>query len=522
MKNDKKVSPTMLIILDGLGYSPQTKGNAVVAANMPNFKGWLKNYPSTLLHASGKDVGLLPGFIGNSEVGHLTMGSGRIIKSALVKFKEVVDDGSFFKNETLIKNFKKIGDNNALHIMGLLSDAGVHSHQFELEALLELAKKQNIKNVYIHTFLDGRDTPPKSAAIYLDRLDKFCKKIDLGKIATVHGRFYAMDRDNNWDRIKKSYDVLCSPKTITCNDSWQELLNKSYAKDITDEFVEPVFLESDETFNVKDGQIKKGDGVVFLNFRPDRARELTQAFIDPNFNEFYVTKNSLKFFITTTRYKKEFENFDNEILFEKEKIENTLLDQILCKKFIIAETEKYAHVTYFFRGMVEKQLPNEEYVLIPSIKAKNYIDYPKMSAKKITDKVLESLKNDPACFYVINYANPDMVGHSGNFDATVKACEFLDGQLKELYEEVVVKQNGTIFLTADHGNAEEMLDAKTGEPKTSHSNNPVYFIKINKGLEGEYLPEYEDVKYGLSNIAPTVLEHLGFDVPRIMKDNIKF
>lgn len=514
MNNNNKVSPmtlvpTALIILDGFGYSLQSKGNAVAAANMPNFKAWLKSYPSTLLHASGKDVGLLPGFIGNSEVGHLTMGSGRIIKSVLVKFKEAIDDGSFFKNKTLIKNFKKIGDNNALHLIGLLSDAGVHSHQFELEALLELAKKQNIKNVYIHTFLDGRDTPPKSAAIYLDRLEKFCKKINLGKIATIHGRFYSMDRDNNWKRIKKSYDILCSSKAVVCNESWQELLNKSYANGVTDEFVQPTLL-------LKDGQIKKDDGVVFFNFRPDRARELTQAFIDPNFDKFDVIKNNFKFFITATRYKKEFENFDNEILFENKKIENTLLDQIPCNKFIIAETEKYAHVTYFFRGMVDKQLGNEQRVLIPSIKAKNYIEHPEMSAQKITDKVLESLKSDPACFYLINYANTDMVGHSGNFDATVKACEFLDGQLKKLYEEIVIKQNGTIFLTADHGNAEEMIDLKTGKPKTSHTNNPVFFIKINKNLEGKYLPEYKKIEYGLSNIAPTILEYLGLDVPKEM------
>ncbi len=508
--NNKKITPTMLIILDGLGYSPQAVGNAVAAAKMPNLKNWIKKFKTTLLHASGKDVGLLPGYIGNSEVGHLAIGSGRIIKSALVKFKESIDDGSFFKNEILINNFKKIGNNNSLHIMGLLSDAGVHSHQFELEALLELAKKQNIKNVYIHTFLDGRDTPPESASIYLDRLEKFCKKIDIGKIATIHGRFYSMDRDNNWERIKKSYDVLCDSESIVCNESWKELLKKSYEKDITDEFFEPVLLE-------QEGQVKKGDGVIFYNFRPDRARQLTQSFIDPNFSEFNVTDNNLEFFITTTRYKKEFVNFNNEILFEKEKIEHTLLDQIPYKKFIIAETEKYAHVTYFFRGMVEKQLPNEEYVLIPSIKAKNYIEFPEMSANKITDQVLKSLKDDPSAFYLINYANADMVGHSGNFDATVKACEFLDGQLKELYEEVVIKQNGTIFLTADHGNAEEMIDIKTGEPKTSHTNNPVYFIKINNiSVFNNNVFSVENIKYGLSNIAPTILEHLDLEIPEEM------
>ncbi|MFH1461923.1 MAG: 2,3-bisphosphoglycerate-independent phosphoglycerate mutase [bacterium] len=517
MNNENKLSPTMLIILDGLGFSEHKRGNAVEKANMPNFKSWLEKYPATLLHASGESVGLLPGYIGNSEVGHLTIGAGRIIKSTLVKLKESINDGSFFKNETLIQNFKNIGSNNSLHLMGLLSDGGVHSHEFELYALLKLAKKQDIRNIYIHAFLDGRDVAAKSAFIYLKRLDNKIKEIGVGKIASIHGRYYAMDRDNNWDRTKKSYDVLCDYDTDVTQ-SWEDVLNKSYEKKITDEFINPTLL-------IKEGQIKKDDGILFFNFRPDRARQLTQSFIDPKFNEFEVnnlnsTKGTLSFFISTTRYNQDFKKFNNDVLFEKEMIENTLLDQILYKKFIIAETEKYAHVTYFFRGMQDIELENEQRVLIPSIKAKNYIDHPEMSAQKITDAVLDSLQNDPVYFYLINYANPDMVGHSGNFEATVKACEFLDIQLERLYKEVVENQDGTIFLTADHGNAEEMIDLKTGEPKTAHSKNPVFFIKINKKFIKNSVFSSKDVKFGLYNIAPTILTFLGLKLPEKMTKTI--
>ncbi|MBD3273512.1 2,3-bisphosphoglycerate-independent phosphoglycerate mutase [Candidatus Dependentiae bacterium] len=515
MENKQKKTPIMLIILDGLGYRKEKKGNAVYAAKMPNFKSWLKEYPYCLLKASGKAVGLLPNNIGNSEVGHLTIGAGRIIKSALVKFKESIDDKSLFKNEILIKNFKKLSSKNSLHLMGLLSDGGVHSHEFQVYALLDFAKQQGIKDVYLHLFLDGRDVPPRSACKYLRRLEQKIKEVNLGEIASIHGRFYAMDRDKNWGRTKVSYDVLCNPDIKTTNQTWGKFLENSYSHDITDEFIYP-------TLFLKDGQIKKGDGVIFFNFRPDRARQLTQTFIDPNFDEFETqnlnsTNKTLSFFITTTRYKEEFKKFNNDMLFEDEKIKNTLLDVIPYKKFIIAETEKYAHVTYFFRGMADKKLENEQRVLIPSIKAKNYIDHPEMSAKKITDKVIESLQNDPADFYLINYANPDMVGHSGDFDATVKACEFLDKELERLYDTVIEKDNGTMFITADHGNAEEMIDLNTGVPKTAHTNNPVYFLTVNKNFKDK---SFECDKFGLSNIAPTILQFLNLKIPKEMIDKV--
>ncbi|MBU4269475.1 2,3-bisphosphoglycerate-independent phosphoglycerate mutase [Candidatus Dependentiae bacterium] len=521
MNKISKKGPIALVIFDGFGYKNQVFGNAIKAAKMPFFEFLLKNYPSTLLNASGKAVGLLPKFIGNSEVGHLTMGAGRIIKSTLAKFKEVVDNKTIFKNKVLINNFKKIKADNALHIIGLLSDGGVHSHEFQLFALLEFAKKQNIKNVYIHVILDGRDVPPKSANIHLKKLDKICKKLNLGKIASIHGRFYSMDRDNNWQRTKKSYDILCDPKIKISNlKNWEQLLKNFYAKNITDEFVNP-------TLFIKNGQIKTGDGVIFYNFRPDRARQLTQSFIDPDFNKFKTqnlnsTNNTLAFFITTTRYMQDFKNFNNDILFEHEKIDHTLLDEIStqsnAKIFVIAETEKYAHVTYFFRGMNEKKLPNETYNLISSIKAKNYINHPEMSAYKITRKVLASLKNDPANFYLINYANADMVGHSGDFDATVKACECLDVQIKKLYDEIVINKNGTIFLTSDHGNAEEMINKKTGELVTAHTINPVIFIKINQKSQKNKpeITKFGPIKLELSNIAATILQDLGLKIPTKM------
>ena len=524
-KNHKN-GPNMLIILDGFGYSKKTTGNATKIAKMPNFNNWLKTYPSKLLKASGKSVGLFEGCMGNSEVGHVAIGSGRIVKTILSKFHEEIKNGNFFKNKLLIQNFKKLKkENKSLHLMGLLSDAGIHSHNFHLYALLKLAKTVGLEKVYIHVFLDGRDTLPKSAEKYLMELEEECKKLNCGKIASLHGRFYAMDRDNNWDRTKISYDVLCNLKNKNhSNLTWQVAIENSYKNNITDEFFKPILLSEGET-------IQNGDGVIFFNFRPDRARQLTESFIDPNFKKFPTknlnsTNGTLIFFITTTRYKNEFAKFNNEILFEKPNIEHTILDEISNqtqkKVFVIAETEKYAHVTYFFRGMNEKKLSNETYKLIPSIKTKNYINHPEMSAEKITQILLKSLKTDPAYFYLVNYANPDMVGHSGDFQATVKACECVDKQLGKLYEEIIKKQNGTIFITGDHGNAEEMIDEKTQNPKTSHTTNPVIFMIINKNFEKERTPDFSPTNLGLANIAPTILKFLKLKIPKEMEKETIF
>lgn len=531
MKTNNKSYPTALIILDGFGYNPEITGNAIAQAQTP-FWNWLtQNYPHTLLHASGQYVGLLPGYIGNSEVGHLNIGAGRIVQSILKKFHAAINDETIFKNKILIDNFSKLKKSNkSLHLIGLLSDGGVHSHEFHLHALLKMAITNGLKNIYIHPILDGRDVTPKSASIYLKRLEALCNSLGHGTIASVSGRFYAMDRDKNWDRTQQFYDMLVGQTKITPspqqenNASWQNVLDNQYDQEITDEFINPTLLNSS-------GIIKPDDGVIFFNFRPDRAIQLTQSFIDPHFDKFPVqnvcsTKNTLAFFITTTRYKEEFSAYNNDILFERDQIKNTFFDVLAQqqnppKVFIIAETEKYAHVTYFFRGMQDIQTPNETRILIPSIKTKNYISHPEMSANEITNAVLNSLQNNPADFYLINYANADMVGHSGDFDATVKACECLDKQLEKLYKQIVETMNGTIFITADHGNAEQKIDPIIGTPLTAHTKNPVPFVLVNKEMQRNQILNWpSNPKFGISSIAPTILNFTGFKKPKEMNCEI--
>jgi 2,3-bisphosphoglycerate-independent phosphoglycerate mutase len=514
------MQPIALVILDGFGYQKSLYGNAIANADMPFWHYLCSRYPSTLLAASGTAVGLPDGFMGNSEVGHLTLGAGRIIPSILKQFHDAIDDTSIASHPVFLKNFpllKKSG--GVLHLMGLLSDAGVHAHTKHLEALCAIAQAQGVTKIYIHAFLDGRDTPPQSAASYLETLQDFItKRCPCATIASLHGRVYAMDRDKNWDRTKISYDLLCGQTKQNTHVLWQEAIRLAYNNGITDEFVLPVLLDSD-------GVIKPGDGVIFYNFRPDRAMQLTEAFINPHFSHFKNTMHTgetISFFITTTRYKEEFQSYTNDILFERELVQDTLLDVIAQQKkdalvFIIAETEKYAHVTYFFRGMRDVQLPHEQRVLIPSIKAKNYIEHPEMSASQITDTVLSSFKDSPASFYLINYANADMVGHSGNFEATKKACEILDVQLKILYHNVVERMGGSMIITADHGNAEQKYDAH-GKPLTAHTVNPVPFVFVHKGGEQEISSDFALMKpsYGLCHVAPTILKVMGLSIPSVM------
>lgn len=510
--------PIALVILDGFGYRKEIHGNAIAQAHMPFWKYLCNHYPSTLLHASGSAVGLPDGFMGNSEVGHLTLGAGRVIPSILKKFHDAIDDSSIASHPVLLKNFaalKKSG--GSLHLMGLLSDAGVHAHTKHLETLCVLAQKQGIAKIYIHAFLDGRDTPPQSAVIYLEALQAFIvKHCSHAVIASLHGRFYAMDRDKNWDRTQKSYDVLCDQKKQSARLSWQEALQAAYTSGVTDEFVEPVLLDPD-------GIIKPGDGVIFYNFRPDRAMQLTEAFINAQFpyfkNNIHVD-NTISFFTTTTRYKEEFCAYTNDILFERELAKETLLDVIETQKkdasiFIIAETEKYAHVTYFFRGMRDVQVPHEQRALIPSIKAKTYIEHPEMCASEITDAVLTSLSDNPASFYLVNYANADMVGHSGDFNATKKACEVLDVQLKMLYHTFVERMGGIMIITADHGNAEQKY-GENNNPLTCHTTNPVPFVFVNGGCEKKSACGFDCEKFGLCHVAPTILKIMGLTVPSVM------
>lgn len=475
--------PIALVILDGFGFKSEQKDNAIAQANMPNWKRWLTIYPNILLKASGKYVGLPDGCIGNSEVGHLTIGAGRIIKSTLKKLDEYIYSGDFYKNNTIIKNIK---NTNRLHILGLLSDAGVHSHERHMYAVIKLASEQGVDNIYIHAFLDGRDTPKRSASKYLNNLESVCKKYN-ATIASLHGRFYAMDRDNNWDRTEKSYKTMTTDQSFKDkswqDSSWQDVLANT---DETDEFIEPVLIN-------KDGIIKEGDGIIFINFRPDRAIQITESFIKKDFNKFERKYIPLEFFISAIKYR---DDFKNEVIMEKEVINDTLLDILVNKKVLIcAESEKYAHVTYFFKGMKDKPTPNEKRILIPSLKLKTYEQHPEMSAEKITTAVVNELDNHE--FFLVNYANADMVGHSGNFNATVKACEFLDKQLLILFKEIVEKRNGVLIITSDHGNAEEL--------HSYHTTNDVPFMVINYQFNEEPLHGTD-----LSCISSIVLKYLGY------------
>lgn len=512
----KTTKPHLLVILDGFGFSPSAEYNAAHYAHTPTLDSWLLTYPHTLLDAAGTSVGLLPGTIGNSEVGHLTIGTGRTIPSAILSLHKAMDDGTLFKHPLLLDRLQRIQDNvqesfldtpttrlhntkARVHLMGLLSDAGVHSHEQHLYALIKMLSEMDIRTI-VHAFLDGRDVPPKSAEKALTRLEKECKRAKSCVIGSIHGRYYAMDRDANWDRIEKSYRALTQPETPR---PWKEILKEQYHKKIFDEFIFPAQV-------TKNCTIQDGDGIIFFNVRPDRARQLTRCFVLPETIPF-AKEYQLAWFITPTEYDA---TLETDILLPSHPIKHTLKEILAAHGktiFTIAETEKYAHVTYFFNGGKEATLATETRALIPSLKTKTYIEHPEMSARAITDAVINSLETDPKDFYVINYANADMVGHSGDFEATKKAVECLDRELKKLYA-VVHKLNGVMYVTADHGNAEDMLDNATGQPKTAHTNNKVPFIEINNGKHNRKLPLKE-----LADIAPFILHEMGLPVPKEMK-----
>ena len=496
----------MLVILDGVGYRKETKYNAVAQANTPTLDYLRTHYPHTLIKASGQAVGLLPNMMGNSEVGHLTIGSGRATNQPIKLMNNLIDTHKLEKLPLIHDSFTYLAkENKTLHLIGLLSDAGVHSHIKHLFALIDIAHQYNIKKIAIHPFLDGRDTPPQSASTYLEQLETHIKPINGAYIASLCGRFYAMDRNQEWNRTKQAYDMLTQEEPIKFN-SWNNALQSFYKENITDEFIPPTQLTHDEI-------IHKHDGIIFFNFRSDRARQLTQAFIDPTFNKFKTKNLELAFFITPTQYDS---TLPTQVLLERPIINNTLSDvlhQHNLTTFAIAETEKYAHVTYFFNAGRETLYETETHTLIPSITAQTYKDIPEMQADEITKMVLLSLKNDPKGFYLINYANPDMVGHSGDLQATIKAVECLDRQVKKLYETVVEKMNGTLYITADHGNAEVMWDEEHNQPHTAHTTNPVEFILINQAVKDKptNLPLTE-----LKNIAPFILEKMKIPVPKEM------
>lgn len=501
--------PTALVILDGFGYREQQTYNAIAQANTPFMDYLFGHYPHTLLRASGTAVGLPPHSIGNSEVGHLTIGAGRIIKQPVVQMNEMIEHNLLFKDTISKYIFNNTKHNNgAIHLLGLLSDANVHSNDNHLYAMLYSLKKEGFSNIIVHPFLDGRDTPPRSAEQYLTKLDAVIKKLGVGVIGSLHGRFYAMDRDHNWERTEQSYNVLTAEQVIKFS-SWQNALTFYYNAGIFDEFIPPTSLHHDAI-------IHNQDTLIFFNFRSDRMRQLVASFVAPVWTGLFSRKTlSLTGCITAVEYDTP-EKLPTHALLKPIHIKNTLkqvLNEHTISMLSIAETEKYAHVTYFFNGGNEQPLSHEERVLIPSISVKNYIQRPEMSAGSITDAVLSSLSNNPKDFYLINYANADMVGHSGNIESTVKAIECLDHQLERLYQQIAATMHGTIYITGDHGNAEYMFNPEENQPNTAHTTNLVPFIFINKTVAKSH---FKLSLQGLSDIAPFILKNMNLSVPQEM------
>jgi len=492
--------PTALIILDGFGRGVAGKYNAIVAAQMSHYTSWLENYPHTLLQASGAAVGLLPGMAGNSLVGHMTIGSGRIVPQPVLRIHESIVDGSFFKNELLRKHMAQLrASNGTLHLMGLLSDGGNHSHEELLHALIRLAAAEGLTKVVVHAFLDGRDAPPRSAAVYLEKLDQIFAETGVGVLGTVHGRSFAMDRTEHMELIQRSFDVLTQATPVQFH-AWQPLLAHYYKEGLTDDLIPPQALGEQQ-------YIVDGDGLIFFNIRADRARELTRMFLD-------APHPQLLWFMTAIAYH---QSFGLPTLLKPMAVAHGLLDVLRSNKVTMgtfAESEKYAHITYFFEGGRELINFHDLYVIVPSVSPQEVKVHPQLSAGMLTDFLLCSLRTAPREFYLINYANADMVGHTGDFTATVVALQYLDRELYRLYEEIVIKQRGTIYLTADHGKAEYMYDEQTEQPFTAHTTNPVPFILINEKFRDQRM---ELPLTGLADIAPFILKQWGLPVPSEME-----
>lgn len=500
---------TVLMILDGYGLNDKTEGNAVKQAKTPVMDKLMAEYPFVKGNASGMAVGLPDGQMGNSEVGHLNMGAGRIVYQELTRITKEIQDGTFFENPALmnaVENCKK--NDSALHMFGLLSDGGVHSHNTHLYGLLELAKRNNLSKVYVHAFLDGRDTPPASGKDFVIALEDEMKKIGVGKVATVTGRYYAMDRDNNYDRVEKAYLALTKGEGLTA-DSAADGIQASYDRDETDEFVKPtVVLEGGKPVAV----IGDGDSVVFFNFRPDRAREITRAFCDDDFKGFAREKKLDLKYVCFSEYDPTIPN--KEIAFHKIAVTNTFGEWLAANHMTqarIAETEKYAHVTFFFNGGVEEPNPGEDRVLVPSPKeVATYDQKPEMSAYGVCDKLVEAIDSGNYDVIIINFANPDMVGHTGVEAAAVKAVEAVDECVGRAVE-AIKRNGGAMFICADHGNAEQLVDYDTKAPFTAHTTNPVPFILVN------YDPAYTLREGGcLADIIPTLIQIMGKEQPAEM------
>lgn len=524
---NNRVKPVVLIVLDGFGVAPDSEGNAISRAKMPVFNRLVRTYPTVTLRASGDEVGLSWGEMGNSEVGHLTIGAGRVFYQTLPRINKAIESGQFFKNDILlnaIKHAKK--QKSTLHLVGLVSPGGVHSHQDHLYKLLELAKAEKIDKVAVHAILDGRDTIRDTGRQFIEGLEAKIKELAVGTIASISGRYFAMDRDNRWDRTEKAYRAIVGIMNYELRIRGVEdpikAVEESYKKKVYDEeFVPTVIVEKGKPV----APIKDGDAVIFFNFREDRMRQITKAFALPSFDKFErgaFLKNAV--FVTMTEYEKD---LPVKVAFPLELIETCLakvVSDAKLKQFHIAETEKYAHVTFFLNGMREEAFPGEEREIIPSPKVSSYDKKPEMSVKLVADRVIKEVESGKYDFFAINFANPDMIGHTGDFKATVKANETVDEELGRIVETTLSKGGGVI-ITADHGNAEEIVNLQTGKIDKEHSTNPVPCLIIAAQFEGQANPQIEAIGGDLSlfppvgtlsDVAPTVLKIMGLKKPKEM------
>ena len=496
----------MLMILDGFGIRKETYGNAIAAANTPVLDEMFEKYPFMTIEASGEPVGLPAGQMGNSEVGHLNIGAGSVIYQNLLKITRSIQSGKFFENPALLGAMKNAAAGHTLHVMGLVSDGGVHSHFEHLKAVIDMAKKNGVEDVVVHCFLDGRDVPPKSAMTWLGALEEYMKEEGVGRIGVISGRFYAMDRDKRWERLVRAYDALTLSEGLHASCS-QEAIDASYAKDETDEFVQPTVVNA--------APIRTGDSVIFINFRPDRAREITRALVDPDFDGFERKSFPENLtYVCMAEYDATMPNVSGA--FPPEDVDPTLgktIADLGLRQLRIAETEKYAHVTFFFNGGVEEPNKGEDRILIPSPKVATYDLQPEMSAPLVASTVIEKINEGTYDLIILNFANPDMVGHTGVFDAAVKAIETLDGLVGQIAE-AILAQDGQILLTADHGNADTMLD-ENGNVVTKHSTAEVPLCHICN----EPVP-FRKTTGKLADLAPTLLTLMGLEVPAGMEGDV--
>ncbi|HKS66673.1 MAG TPA: 2,3-bisphosphoglycerate-independent phosphoglycerate mutase [Candidatus Acidoferrales bacterium] len=510
----KRPRPIVLTVLDGWGFRPETQGNAIALARKPNYDRLLKEFPNALIHTSGPFVGLPEGQMGNSEVGHLNIGAGRIVQMDITRVDQMIANGEFFRDPLLLEAMTR-GRQRQLHLLGLLSDGGVHSHIEHLFALLRMARENKVERVFIHCFMDGRDTPPQSGVDYLRRLEQKMREYGVGQVASVSGRYYAMDRDNRWERIEKAYRAIVHGEAEAKTIDPVAAMKQSYEKGVTDEFVIPFVVTKDGAPGAAAGPrglLRDDDAVVFFNFRADRARQMTRALAEPGFDKFSDPARPKDLvYVAMTQYEKTWPWL--RYVIGPEKLEHILANvfaELDFKNLRIAETEKYAHVTYFFNGGVEKPFPGEERILVPSPKVPTYDLKPEMSAQGVADAVVHAVEKGAFDAVIMNFANADMVGHSGQLEATIKAVETVDACLGRIFQ-TLRQRGGAWIITADHGNAETMIDPVTGGPHTYHTTNPVPFVLVSDDGRIQLKPNGS-----LRDIAPTLLGVLGVGEPREM------